>query len=128
MDINNNLLSLLLAQIADTLPEAELILSYSLKDSQQAELTVLAKAVKNAQAQATAITSAANCILDTIKEINPQGNTSIENYENRMPIGKLFAVRSSTSGFLREDSIALPSISPDKITIYQTVTINWYIK
>lgn len=128
MDINNNLLSLLLAQIADTLPEAELILSYSLKDSQQAELTVLAKAVKNAQAQATAITSAANCILDAIKEINPQGNIGIENYHNRMPKGKLLAFRSSSSGFLREDSIALPSISPDKITIYQTVTINWYIK
>ena len=126
MDLNNDLLSLLLVQIADTLSEAEVILSYSLKDSQQAELTVLAKAVQNAQAQATAITSAANCTLDSIKEINPQ--TTTDRLDRRMPLGKLLSYRLTNSAFLSEDDTPLPTISPDNITIHQSVTIIWYIK
>lgn len=125
LDINNELLLTLLAHVADALPEAEVTLSYSLKDDQQAQLTVLAKAVKNAQAQAAAITTAADCTLDGIQIINPQ--TTTDSIELRMPLGKrLF--RRTGNAFLSEYDTPLPVISPDNITIHQSVTICWYIK
>ena len=120
LDVNNDFINQLLNQITEKLPQAEFSISYSLKDEQQAELSVLAEAVKKAQIQATTIASAANCTLDGIKTINPKLN-------NREPFFNLMA--TGFCAFRKNDiNESFLNIYPKDITIKQEVTIVWYIK
>ena len=109
----------LIELIGQRLQNAEIGISYNLKDSRKAKLEALKDAVKDSKAKAELIVKALNYKLDTICEITESCSCSSEKKESRLFGG------SNIGGFCC--SSGNDNITPSSVEVTAVVTIKWNI-
>lgn len=123
MDVS--LVSSVIWQIGKLLPDAEISIDYTIKDTRTIELQLLEKAILDAHEQAKIMATAAGCKLGSVKLI---GNPNIAfNHIRQLKISKAISDREcySIDKYLEEPKL---DFNPDDVEFKQSVNVTWYLK
>lgn len=123
MDVS--LVSSVIWQIGKLLPDAEISIDYTIKDTRAIELQLLEKAILDAHEQAKIMATAAGCKLGSVKLI---GNPNITfNHIRQLKISKAMSDREcySIDKYFEEPKL---DFNPDDVEFKQSVNVTWYLK
>ena len=118
LGIDNVLLNSIVKLIGQRLKQAEIDISYTVKDPRPAQLKMLERAVKDAKEKAEIMTQALGCKLGPVKEIN-YGVQEIHIYSQARNIHN-----AEEAMCCQAESL---DITPDDLSASDKVTVVWYL-
>lgn len=118
LGMDKALLGKLVRLIGQHLKQAEINISYAVKDTRAAQLTMLDRAVGDAKAKAEVLAKAAGSTLGPVKEIN-YSVQEVHLYSKPHYFGV------ASNAFLSES--ASLDITPDDLEAEESVTVVWYL-
>ncbi|MCD8266810.1 MAG: SIMPL domain-containing protein, partial [Prevotellaceae bacterium] len=120
LGMDNVLLHHVLSLVSERLKQAEIDLSYTVRDPHPAELELVARAVRDAKEKAEIMVGACGCKLGMVKSINYSVKRLdvVYHYRHEREAGRFLEAAPV------DDALA---VNPDDIEASDRVTIQWYI-